>query len=62
MSTPERSQDPGEHGYGGTKQDFPTEDEPKNKEHRLEDEDERTSEQPAGEQRRQGDWPPDAEH
>ena len=24
MSTPERQQDPGEHGYGGVKQDFPT--------------------------------------
>ena len=24
MSTPERSQDPGEHGYGGTNQDYPT--------------------------------------
>lgn len=24
MSTPERQQDPGEHGYGGTKQDYPT--------------------------------------
>lgn len=23
MSTPERQQDPGEHGYGGTKQDYP---------------------------------------
>ena len=46
MSTPERSQDPGEHGYGGTKHDFPTEDEPKNKEHRLENEDDRTSEEP----------------
>lgn len=23
MSTPERSQDPGEHGYGGTDQDYP---------------------------------------
>jgi hypothetical protein len=23
MSTPERQQDPGEHGYGGVKQDFP---------------------------------------
>ena len=22
MSTPERPQDPGEHGYGGTKQDY----------------------------------------
>jgi hypothetical protein len=28
MSTPERPQDPGEHGYGGTKQDYPTDDEP----------------------------------
>lgn len=23
MSTPERADDPGEHGYGGAKQDFP---------------------------------------
>ena len=23
MSTPERQQDPGEHGYGGVKQDYP---------------------------------------
>jgi hypothetical protein len=61
MSTPEPSQDPGEHGYGGTKQDFPTEDESKNKERRLEDEDEPTSEQRAGE-RQQGGSPPDAEH
>lgn len=28
MSTPERPQDPGEHGYGGTKQDYPAGDEP----------------------------------
>lgn len=28
MSTPERSQDPGEHGYGGTKGDYPAADEP----------------------------------
>jgi hypothetical protein len=35
MSTPERSQDPGEHGYGGTKaDDQPTDDET---EHPLED-------------------------
>jgi hypothetical protein len=27
MSTPERPQDPGEHGYGGTKRDYPTDDE-----------------------------------
>lgn len=27
MSTPERSQDPGEHGYGGTNQDYPQADE-----------------------------------
>ena len=27
MSTPERPQDPGEHGYGGTKQDYPGGDE-----------------------------------
>ena len=62
MSTPERSQDPGEYGYGGTKRDFPTEDEPKNKEHRLEDEDDRTSEAPAGEHHQQGGRQPDAEH
>ena len=62
MSTPERSQDPGEHGYGGTKRDFPTEDEPKNKEHRLENEDDRTSEEPAGEHQQQGGRRPDAEH
>lgn len=39
MSTPERPQDPGEHGYGGTKQDFPVEETPDRAEHRLEDED-----------------------
>ena len=61
MSTPERSQDPGEHGYGGTKQGLPTEDDSKNKEHRMEDEDERAIEQPADEHQRQGGWPPDAE-
>jgi hypothetical protein len=27
MSTPERPQDPGEHGYGGTNQEYPTDDE-----------------------------------
>jgi hypothetical protein len=27
MSTPERPQDPGEHGYGGTQQDYPAGDE-----------------------------------
>jgi hypothetical protein len=27
-SAPERPQDPGEHGYGGTKQDYPAGDEP----------------------------------
>jgi hypothetical protein len=27
MSTPERSQDPGRHGYGGTDQDYPPGDE-----------------------------------
>jgi hypothetical protein len=27
MSTPERPQDPGEHGYGGTQQDYPPGDE-----------------------------------
>jgi hypothetical protein len=27
MSTPERQQDPGEHGYGGVKQEFPAADE-----------------------------------
>ncbi len=27
MSTPERSQDPGEHGYGGTNRDYPSRDE-----------------------------------
>ena len=29
MSTPERADDPGEHGYGGAKQDFPEEDMPR---------------------------------
>jgi hypothetical protein len=55
MSTPERSHDPGEHGYGGTKQDFPTEDESDDKEHRLDD-DERTNEEAPSEQE-QGGWP-----
>lgn len=59
MSTPERSQDPGEHGYGGTKQDFPTADHSPDKEHRLEDDDDRSSEE--GEDARQGGWPPDPE-
>ena len=27
MSTPERQQDPGEHGYGGVKQEYPARDE-----------------------------------
>ena len=27
MSTPERQQDPGEHGYGGAKQEYPAGDE-----------------------------------
>ena len=27
MSTPERQQDPGDHGYGGVKQDFPAHEE-----------------------------------
>jgi hypothetical protein len=61
MSTPERSQDPGEHGYGGTKQDFPLDDDARDEDHRLEDDDERAKEQPADEHERQGGWPPDAE-
>jgi len=61
MSTPERPQDPGEEGYGGTKQDFPTDDDSRDKEHRLEDDDERSSEQGEGEDVRQGGWPPDPE-
>ena len=61
MSTPERAQDLGEHGYGGTKQEFPTDDDSRDKEHRLEDDDERSSEQGEGEDVRQGGWPPDAE-
>ena len=61
MSTPERSQDPGEHGYGGNKQDFPTEDDSRDKEHRLEDDDDRSSEQSEGEDVRHGDRPPDPE-
>jgi hypothetical protein len=57
MSTPERSQDPGDHGYGGTNQDFPTDDDSHDKEHRLEDDDDRSSEHSNGEDVRQGDWP-----
>ena len=38
MSTPERPQDPGEHGYGGTKQDFPAEEGSGDDAPRLEDE------------------------
>jgi hypothetical protein len=61
MSTPERPQDPGEHGYGGTKQDFPTDDDSRDKEHRLEHDDDRSSEPGEGEDVRQGGWPPDPE-
>jgi hypothetical protein len=60
MSTPERSQDPGDHGGGGINQDFPTDDDSHDKEHLLEDDD-RSSEYTKGEDGRQGDWPPDPE-
>ena len=38
MSTPERQQDPGDHGYGGTQQEKEKEDESES-EHPLEDPD-----------------------
>lgn len=58
MSTPERADDPGEHGYGGSKQDFPSEDESGDTSPRAEDEDNRAHDhEPEREQRRQGDWP-----
>lgn len=40
MSTPERQQDPGEHGYGGVEQDqWDADDTPEQGEHPLEDPD-----------------------
>ena len=61
MSIPERSQDPGEYGYGGAKQEFPTDDDSRDKEHRLEDDEDRSSEQAEGEEVRRGGWAPDPE-
>ena len=58
MSTPERADDPGEYGYGGSNQDFPTEDESGDTSPRAEDEDTRAhGEEPEREQTRQADWP-----
>ena len=44
MSTPERQQDPGEHGYGGTAQEFPAEDSSDGAEQRPDDNDARARE------------------
>jgi hypothetical protein len=39
MSTPERPQDPGEHGYGGTNQEYPVGDDTEESEEPTEDTD-----------------------
>ena len=44
MSTPERSDDPGEHGYGGASQDYPIDEEREADDHRREDRDARARE------------------
>ena len=58
MSTPERADDPGEYGYGGSNQDFPTEDGSGDTSPRAEDEDKRAhGNEPDGEQTRRPGWP-----
>ena len=53
MSTPERQQDPGEHGYGGVKQDPATQpDDDNSPEHPLEDPDNDSGQKPDEERER----------
>ena len=55
MSTPERQQDAGEHGYGGVKQDpFEDTDAGERPEHPLEDPDNESGQEPDPEEERQG--------
>ena len=54
MSTPERQQDPGEHGYGGVKADPTKEaDHHESPDHPLEDPDNDSGQEPDEEQERQ---------
>jgi hypothetical protein len=63
MSTPERADDPGEHGYGSTGQDVPSDDESGDTSPRLEDDDNRAHEddEPEPEESRQAVGPPEAD-
>jgi hypothetical protein len=57
MSTPERSQDPGEHGSGRTKQDFPAEERSDDTEHRLEEGEDARARESADPSTRAGGFP-----
>jgi hypothetical protein len=59
MSTPERQQDPGEHGYGGTKQDLPAEERQDGEEHRLEDDEDARARESADASTRAGGFSED---
>jgi hypothetical protein len=59
MSTPERADDPGQHGYGGAKQDFPVEEQSGDRAPRPEDDDEQAhGRENEADEKRQGGEPP----